>query len=221
MNLLSPLPQPGRAESLMLMGSAGWIECLLEAPKSPPVGLAVICHPHPLYGGALSNKVTYQLARTALAQGLIALRFNFRGVGKSQGLHDEGRGETDDAVLLGASLRAAYPASLPLVLAGFSFGSFIALRAAASLKPEGLMSVAPPFAKYFGGMSMPQHPNCPWAVLHSQDDEVVPYTEAVASLERYQPQPELTTVDGAGHFFHGRLADVDECFRALIHKALA
>ncbi len=204
--------------SLRLRGAAGGIECLLAAPKGEPRGGCIICHPHPLYGGAMSNKVTYALASTALKQGFYALRFNFRGVGKSEGLHDEGRGETDDTVLLAEELRAALPADLPLVLAGFSFGSFVALKAAAAVKPAALMSVAPPFGKYFGGEPMPEHPHCPWRVLHSRDDEVVSYASTLAELARYTPAPELISTDGAGHFFHGRLAEVSEAFAGLLQQ---
>lgn len=214
------LPAPGGALAQTPRGAAGPIEVLLAAPREPARGAVLICHPHPLYGGAMSNKVVYSLASTALQNGLYALRFNFRGVGKSQGLHDKGRGETDDAVWLGEQLRAALPAGTPLLLAGFSFGSFVALKAAARLKPVALMSVAPPFGKYFGGEPAPSHPGCPWRVLHSRDDEVVDYAGTLADLERYQPAPELISVDGCGHFFHGRLDEVQRAFAGLIAQAL-
>lgn len=166
----------------------------------------------------MSNKVAYTLAATAVKEGFCALRFNFRGVGRSEGLHDEGRGETDDTVLLAQALRAELPKGLPLVLAGFSFGSFVALKAAARVQPAALMSVAPPFGKYFGGEPAPQHPQCPWRVLHSLDDEVVDYASTQAELARYTPAPELVTVDGAGHFFHGRLHEVGSAFAGLLGR---
>ena len=214
------LPAPGGALAQTPRAAAGFLEVLLAAPRAPARGAALICHPHPLYGGAMSNKVVYTLASTALQSGLYALRFNFRGVGRSQGLHDEGRGETDDAVWLGEQLRAALPAGTPLLLAGFSFGSFVALKAAARLTPVALMSVAPPFGKYFGGEPAPAHPGCPWRVLHSRDDEVVDYAGTLADLERYRPAPELISVDGCGHFFHGRLDEVQRAFTGLIAQVL-
>lgn len=215
------LPAAGQSRAGLLRGAAGRIETLLASPAGAPLGGVLVCHPHPLYGGALSNKVTYSLASTALKAGFAALRFNFRGVGKSEGRHDEGRGETEDAVLLGEWLRARLPAGAPLVLAGFSFGSFIALKASSQLRPAGLMSVAPPFGKYFGGEPAPPHPGCPWRVLHSRDDEVVAYDGTLVELQRYVPMPELITVDGCGHFFHGRLDEVQSAFSGLIGQAVA
>lgn len=210
------LPRPGESLAQLPRGPAGRIEVLLAAPKAPVRGAALICHPHPLYGGALSNKVVWTLAATALRNDLLALRFNFRGVGKSEGLHDQGRGETDDAVLLAGLLRAALAPDQPLVLAGFSFGAFVALKAAARLAPAALMSVAPPFGRYFGGEAAPAHPGCPWRVIHSRDDDTVSYADTAAQLAAYSPPPELLTVDGAGHFFHGRLDEVAKAFDGLL-----
>lgn len=185
----------------------------------------MVCHPHPLYGGAMSNKVVYALASTAAKAGLVTLRFNFRGVGKSTALHDEGRGETDDTVWLAEQLREALPAGLPLILAGFSFGAFVALKAAPRAQAAGLMSVAPPFsltrAIYADGEGPPPHPACPWAVIHSRDDDTVAYADTAGVLAQYQPPPQLTTVDGAGHFFHGRLGEVGEAFNGLLDRVLA
>ena len=211
------LPAAGQTASLMIRGPAGLIEAQLAMPREHPAkGGCVICHPHPLYGGAMSNKVVYTLAATAAKAGFCTLRFNFRGVGKSAGLHDSGHGETDDTVWLAQQLRAALPADAPLVLAGFSFGAFVALQSAAAVKPAALMSVAPPFGKYFADAARPPHPGCPWTVIHSRDDDTVAYAETAAELAAYIPAPTLVTVDGAGHFFHGRLADVNAAFGDLL-----
>lgn len=211
------LPPAGSSKGGVIHGPDGAIETLLAAPKQPAWGGCIICHPHPLYGGAMSNKVVYTLASTAGKAGLVTLRFNFRGVGKSAGLHDDARGETDDVVWLAGQLRAALPANAPLLLAGFSFGAFVALKAAAAVKPVALMSVAPPFGKYLGDTGpRPPHPGCPWRVIHSRDDDTVAYADTAADLARYTPAPTLVTVDGAGHFFHGRLDEVDSAFAALI-----
>jgi len=211
------LPDPGTAETLLLPGAAGAIETLVAMPGKPPRGVAVVCHPHPLHGGALSNKVTYQLASCALKAGLVAARFNFRGVGKSAGTHDEGRGETDDTLAVAQALRAALPGK-PLLLAGFSFGAFVSLKAAAQAHPQLQVSIAPPF-KYFAGEPLPPRPEAPWLVVHGRDDEVVAYADTVAVLQRYQPPPELVTLDGVGHFFHGRLADLERAVSAFIAHA--
>jgi alpha/beta superfamily hydrolase len=213
---------PARAQSLaqMVDGPAGPIEVLLAAPPGEARGYAVICHPHPLFGGAMSNKVVYTLASCALKAGLYALRFNFRGVGRSVGLHDEGRGETVDVQHLYRALAAQLPAQLPGVLAGFSFGAFIALRAAAALQPAALVSIAPPFGKYFGDAPPPPRPDCPWLVVHSRDDEVVAYAETQEVLEQYTPAPQLVSVDGAGHFFNGRLSQISEVVLPFLQQPL-
>ena len=122
-----------RIESYLLDGAAGKIECLLEEPESAePAEACLVCHPHPLYGGTMHNKVVYRMARALRQSGAVVLRFNFRGVGRSQGTHDDGAGELDDGRLLMDWLRARYPA-LPYSTAGFSFGSRIALRLGCSL----------------------------------------------------------------------------------------
>lgn len=202
------LPAPGHSAGHTFAGAGGAIQLAVSMPNAAARGVAVVCHPHPLYGGAMSNKVVYTLATTAQKHGLATAKFNFRGVDKSEGTHDQGRGETDDAVAVARWLSAQLP-GLPLLLAGFSFGGFIALKAAAILKPALLVTVAPPF-KYFESEPRPAHPGCPWLVLHSTDDDTVNYQDTRTELMRYQPPPELVTLQGAGHFFHGRLNDVQQ-----------
>jgi len=216
------LPQSGQTQEWLLEGPAGRIEALLSAPRGtePPRGGAVICHPHPLFGGAMSNKVVYSLASSAQKAGLCTLRFNFRGVGRSAGLHDEGRGETQDVQFLAESLRALLPGG-KLLLAGFSFGAFVALKAAAEVRPDALVSIAPPFGKYFGGEAPPAHPQCPWLVMHSRDDETVSYEDTRETLMSYVPPPELVTVDGAGHFFHGRLSEIGDAMLPFLQRHFA
>ena len=206
------LPAPGEIRTFLIDGPSGAIEAMLQAPRTPAVaGYAVVCHPHPLFGGAMSNKVTYTLASSAQQAGYYALRFNFRGVGRSAGQHDEGRGEVDDTVFVAEWLRQRVQEQLPeapLLLAGFSFGAWVSVAAAARLKPSTQVSIAPPFAKYAGDAPQPPRPPCPWLVVHGRDDEVVAYEETVAALKIYDPPPELVTMDGVGHFFHNRLADL-------------
>lgn len=201
------LPAPGQTRTELIPGAVGVIETLLAAPRGPAAGFAVICHPHPLFGGALSNKVVYTLAGCALKSGWYAARFNFRGVGRSGGLHDEGRGETDDTLTVVEWLRARLPGA-PLLLAGFSFGAFVSIRAAERARPALQVSVAPPFGKYIGALPKPPRPDCPWLVVHSRDDDTVSYADTMGELSHYRPAPEIATLDGAGHFFHGRLGDL-------------
>jgi alpha/beta superfamily hydrolase len=210
MSVALTLPAAGETVEGLPRGPAGRIETLLSAPREPaaPTGYAVICHPHPLMGGAMSNKVVYTLASAATKAGLYALRFNFRGVGRSEGLHDEGRGETDDVLFLAEQMRQLLPESR-LVLMGFSFGAFVSVKAAAKANPHLQVSVAPPFSKYFNE-PIPPRPACPWLVLHGTADDVVGYDDTVQVLNGFDPPPQLVTLQGAGHFFHGRLGEVQD-----------
>jgi len=210
------LATPGTAETLLIPGAAGNIEALIAVPAGQPTGIAVVCHPHPLHGGALGNKVTYTLAACALKAGLVAARFNFRGVGRSQGVHDAGRGETDDTLAVVAWLRERLPGA-GLLLAGFSFGAFVSLKAAARAQPQLQVSIAPPF-RYFEGEPLPPRPKAPWLVVHGLDDEVVDYAGTKAVLDRYQPGPELVTLDRVGHFFHGRLGEIETTVSDFIRR---
>ncbi len=214
------IPSPGRTEPILISGPAGAIDALWSAPRVPARGLAIVCHPHPLFGGAMTNKVVYALASSAQAAGLHALRFNFRGVGRSAGAHDQGRGETDDTLFLADWLAGQVPAG-PLVLMGFSFGSWVAQKAAVLRPPAALVSVAPPLAKYFADEPPPARPACPWLVLHGRDDEVVAYEDTRRILEDYAPPPErFLSLDGVGHFFHGRLADINDAVAAFLAQHL-
>lgn len=213
---MTGLPAAGKADTLLLAGAAGPIEALVAMPAQAPRGFAVVCHPHPLHGGALSNKVTYTLAASALKCGLAAARFNFRGVGRSAGAHDEGRGETEDTLAVVAWLRQRLP-GLPLLLAGFSFGAFVSLKAAARARPSLQVSIAPPFS-YFAAEPLPARPPCPWLIVQGTDDDVVPYADTREALGRFDPPPELVTVDGTGHFFHGRLSDLERIVTGFIRR---
>ncbi|MGH8443911.1 MAG: alpha/beta hydrolase, partial [Solimonas sp.] len=183
-------------------------------------GCALVCHPHPLQGGAMSNKVTYTLASCAQKAGAYALRFNFRGVGRSAGPHDEGRGETGDVIFLAGWLRERLP-DAPLLLAGFSFGAWVSSHAAARVDPVALVSIAPPFARYRALAPPPSSPHCPWLVVQGTDDEVVGYAETVQALKEFAPSPQLVTMDGVGHFFHNRLSDLADAVQPFMQAHLA
>jgi alpha/beta superfamily hydrolase len=184
-------------ERLTVAGPAGEIECAIDAPAGTPRGVAVLCHPHPQHGGTMDNKVVQTLARALVQVGYRAVRFNFRGIGKSQGGWDEGRGEVDDAVAVVAALRAA---PLPLVLGGFSFGGYVASQAAARIDPkaERLVLIGPATGN-FEVAAVPQDT----LVIHGEADEVVPLA---GTLDWARPQGlPVVVVPGVGHFFHGQL----------------
>lgn len=137
--------------------------------------------------------------------GLRTIRFNFRSAGESEGEHDEGYGETDDLFAVTEWVRRTRPDD-ELWLGGFSFGSYIALRAAQNLKLGQLISIAPPVDRY--EFSQLQHPDCPWLVVQGDEDEVVAMEDVICWLEEVEPAPDLLVMEQAGHFFHRRLMDL-------------
>ena len=183
----------------LVPGPAGAIECAIDAPAAAQRGAAVICHPHPQHGGTMDNKVAQTIARAALALGWRSVRFNFRGVGASQGAWDEGRGEIDDALAVIAAMRRP---GEPLLLAGFSFGAYVASQAAARLpddaKPQRLVLVGRSTQK----QRLPAVP-ADTVVIHGEADDVVPLS---ATLDWARPQAlPVIVFPGTGHFFHGQL----------------
>lgn len=182
-------------------GPAGGLELAVDDPQdAPPRGVAVICHPHPLHGGTMDNKVAQTLARAFLQLGYRAVRFNFRGVGGSDGRYDEGRGEVDDALAVTAAVRDP---ALPLALAGFSFGAYVAAAAASRLPPdqaaERLVLVGTAASRF----PVPPVP-ADSLVIHGEADDVVPLS---AALDWARPQVlPVVVVPGVGHFFHGQLS---------------
>ncbi len=192
----------------MIPGPAGVIEGLLEAPDAAQgTRYAVVCHPHPLHGGTMQNKVAHTLARALVDCGMPTLRFNFRGVGASAGLHDDGRGEIDDALAVVAHGAARFPGARPW-LAGFSFGAVIALHAAVACAAERRFTGAPPVAR-LRAVTAPL-PTCPWLLLQGDQDEVIDAQDVVDWGQAQRPQPDIVVLEGAGHFFHGRLQDLRE-----------
>jgi alpha/beta superfamily hydrolase len=204
--------RPPRAERVKLAGPAGEIEALVETPADErsadagtPSRFGVVCHPHPLYGGTLDNKVVYTLARAFVELGVPAIRFNFRGVGASAGRYDEGIGETADALAVIAYGRERWPGA-GLWLAGFSFGGAVAVRAAAAARPERLVAVAPGITRV--AMAGIAAPPCPWLIVQGDADDVIEPAAVLAWAGRQSPAPAIRQLAGAGHFFHGRLHEV-------------
>ena len=198
---------PARAgERVFMEGGAGRIEVLIDAPATVPRGVALVAHPHPLYGGTLDNKVAQTLARTFVEPGWIAVRPNFRGVGASEGAHDHGEGETEDMIAVARQALERYP-RLPEArpaLAGFSFGAFVQTRVGKRISACRLVLVAPPSGLVGGGRSyVTEDVPADTIVIHGERDETVP----LANLFEWARPQELpvVVVPGADHFFHRRL----------------
>jgi hypothetical protein len=215
-------------ERLLLDGAAGKIECVIDLPRAgehrdrphdaardgphdaardrphdAARGVALVTHPHPLFGGSLDNKVTQTLAKTFVELGYVALRPNFRGVGASEGAHDEGRGETEDCVAILDYARARFRTGAP-VLAGFSFGAYVQTLVARRVTPQrmALVGVAAGFVS--GGRSYTAEPvPADSIIIHGELDETVPLANVLA-WARPQELP-VIVVPGADHFFHRRL----------------
>lgn len=205
-------------EQFTIDGPAGDLEALLESPQDrEPTGCAVVCHPHPVHGGTMTNKVAHTLARSFVGSGFAALRFNFRGVGRSAGEFDEGRGEVDDVLAAVGWLRAAAP-NLPLWLAGFSFGAAMAIRAAVATRPAGLVSIAPAVSRF--AVDFESQPDCPWLILQGDKDELVAIEDTIDWVNSLDPGPELEVFPGTEHFFHGKLVQLREAVEKFVAENL-
>jgi len=191
-----------QTETLTRAGPAGLIELAIDRPEAAPLGTAVIAHPHPLHGGTLTNKVVQTLARACVLAGWTAVRFNFRGVGASEGVYDEGRGELDDLL----AVVAAQAADGPLCLAGFSFGAFVTSHAAArlhSLRDIQRLVLIGTAASRFDVAPVPAELHARTLIVHGEQDDTVPLS-SVMDWARPQVLP-VMVVPGGGHFFHGQL----------------
>lgn len=206
---------PAGSATVLLQGAAGALElaCATPEPALARAGVAVICHPHPLLGGGgtMTNKVVTTLDRCLLDLGLATVRFNFRGVGRSEGVHDHGIGETDDLIRIARWAQAQRPGDAQW-LAGFSFGSYVAMRAAATLDPAQVILVAPPAGRWdFGDIAPPHHP---WLIVQGESDEVVDPAAVYAWAATLQPTPTVVRLPDTGHFFHRRLIELREALKA-------
>lgn len=201
-------------EHLFQVGPSGKLEVAIDRPVGSSRGMAVIAHPHPLHGGALTNKVVQTLARAFVLCGWTAVRFNFRGVGASEGVYDEGRGELQDML---AVVRSQAPDG-PLCLAGFSFGGFVASQALAALHGQRdiqKLVLVGPAASRFDVAVIPDELRLRTLVIHGEHDDTVPL-QSVMDWARPQALPVLV-VPGGGHFFHGQLP----LLRELVQRHLA
>ena len=200
---------PSIESKFLIQGPVGDIE-LIAAPQDVSRdnlknATVIICHPHPLFGGTMSNKVVTTLARVFRDIGLRSVRFNFRGVGKTAGTHDEGRGELDDLLAIVEWIKQQFPDG-KIWLAGFSFGAYVATKGAMQVSPEQLVTIAPQVSR-FKQDDLAQV-TCPWVLVQGEQDEVVSAEEVFAWVEALPHKPDVIRLPTAGHFFHGQLLEL-------------
>ncbi|MAZ39512.1 MAG: alpha/beta hydrolase [Legionellales bacterium] len=201
-----------------IQGAIGELEVILDFPENAVTDrFAILCHPHPLYGGTMQNKVVSTMARTCHDLGIPSIRFNFRGIGQSQGEYDDAKGEVEDCLAVLHYIQQHYPCR-KIWLMGFSFGAYIAAKAASIASPELLVTIAPPVGKdYFG--ELPDR-NAAWILVQAQDDEIIDANAVFNWYENLNHQPILIRFEQAGHFFHGNLVTLRERLTLVIKKCL-
>jgi|SRR5665213_2121614 len=201
---------PRKIESLFLAGAAGRLEALLEEPDQPAIGIALVCHPHPQHGGTMHNKVVYRVAKGLRQSGHVVMRFNYRGVNLSEGAYAHGEGELDDARVALAALLGRYP-TLPLTLAGFSFGSRIALRMGCA--PEGPAArrvIAVGFPTVYKDRAFLDNCVVPRIFIQSTHDQFGPVEELQPLFEALPEPKRLIWIEAQDHFFAGALEQLEE-----------
>jgi len=204
-----------QTQRFSLRGAAGNIECALDLPNDAPRGVALVAHPHPLFGGTMDNKVAQTVARAFIALGYATARMNFRGVGKSEGEHDAGRGETDDMAVLLQHMQQQYP-GLPVALGGFSFGTFVQSQlqqrlVAAGTPAERLVLVGTAAGKW----DVPPVP-ANTILIHGEHDDTIPLSD-VFDWARPQDLP-VIVIPGADHFFHRKLQHIKSFVVEMWHR---
>jgi alpha/beta superfamily hydrolase len=218
---------PRRIESHLIEGPAGNLEALLEEPEEgAPREVCLVCHPHPLFGGTMHNKVVYRIARGMRRAGAVVLRFNFRGVGRSEGVHDQGIGELEDARAALGFLRERYP-GLPYSLAGFSFGSRIVMKlGCAVVVPDGEPGPVRVIAAGFPTRGLETTPRqfeylstcgIPKYFVQSTLDEHGPKAELEAAFQWFAEPKHLEFIGAGDHFFAGALDRFEDVIAAIAH----
>ena len=194
-------------KTFFINGPAGKIECLAGYPVNPDEcrkTIGLICHPHPLFGGTMHNKVVHMIEKAYREMGLHTIRFNFRGVGETEGQFDDGIGESEDLISIYQWAKGIFP-DHDFWLAGFSFGTYAALRACEIINPTQFLTIAPPVERYdYDELPIP---DCPWLVIQGEVDDVVTPKAVYDYVSNIDPSPQLITFK-AGHFFHRRLTDL-------------
>lgn len=198
------MPAMATSESFDLAGPAGRLEAVLMGPQREPVAAAVVCHAHPLHGGLMHFKAVFRAAKALQSAGLAALRFNFRGVGRSEGVHDDGEGEQEDARAALSELERRFP-GLPLVIGGFSFGAVVALRVAArDPRVRAVFALGFPLGSE-GDAATLQAPAQPRLFVQGEQDPFGAGEALRALVEALPGSCEMVVVPGANHFFDGQL----------------
>ena len=199
---------PSESTALMLSGPAGQLEIAVDPPEagvSPLPLTVVLCHPLSTEGGSLSNKVVTMAARSLRELGANTVRFNFRGVGQSEGVFDHGDGEQQDLRTVVEWVREHRPDD-DLWLVGFSFGAYVSLRASDSLQPDALVSIAPPAGRW--DFDRIVTPACPWLVIQGENDEIVEPQAVYDWIDTLKRKPDLVRMPDTSHFFHRKLIDL-------------
>ncbi len=204
---MSTPPFPTETGALTLAGPVGPLEVAVDLPEpdvAPQPVVAIVCHPLSTEGGTMHNKVVTMAARALRELGITVVRFNFRSVGASAGSFDHGDGEQDDLRAVADWVREHRPGHA-LWLAGFSFGAYVSLRAAAALQPQALLSIAPPAGRWdFDGVQPPAH----WLLIQGDADEIVDPQAVYDWIDTLERQPELVRMPDTSHFFHRKLIDL-------------
>ncbi|MCC5862117.1 MAG: alpha/beta hydrolase [Gammaproteobacteria bacterium] len=204
----APVIRAPRATEHLIDGPAGSLEVREEVPaEDAGESVAIVCHPHPLYQGTMDNKVVHTLARACTQLGVPAVRFNFRGVGRSEGVYAEGEGELADALAVIDWAGGRWPDRALWVL-GFSFGGVIAARAAMARQAAKLVTIAPAVTRL--NLELEDAVPAAWLIVQGEEDDVVPTDEVMGWLNAAPPGPLFVGVPGAGHFFHGQLNELRE-----------
>jgi alpha/beta superfamily hydrolase len=207
------------SENTLLNGVVGSLEAVIDT-RAEDVNsdyIAVCCHPHPLHGGAMGNKVIYTASRTLAGLGIISIRFNFRGVGKSEGKYADGIGEQEDLQAVVHWAKQQYP-ERQLVLAGFSFGAYITSLQAIKLNSSLLISIAPPIGRI--EFTDFYRPECPWLVIQGCDDELVDAAQVAKWSSSFLPPAKLIPMAEASHFFHGKLVELRSNIESFVSQHL-
>lgn len=203
------------SERVSIEGPAGTLQCIVEDVGPDAQGYAVVCHPHPLFGGTMDNKVVVTVARALHESGISTIRFNFRGVGSSTGTYDEGRGESADAQCVAERGARHWPGSA-LTCVGFSFGSYVALQLALSRPTARLITIAPAVTRF--AYDALKRPDCPWLIVQGDADDVVDPQAVIEWAGLLSPPATLALMPGSGHFFHGKLLELKEIVLAEIRS---
>lgn len=207
-----------QSTKLIIQTDNGHLEALLDSSNDDSAFeqcwyFAVCCHPHSLHGGTLTNKVVYTLSRALASKGIPSIRFNFRGVGNSEGEYDEGIGEQDDLTHVVNWMKERYP-NKQLIVGGFSFGAFVSIMASKRLDPKILISIAPPIGRF--DFSTMEAPVCPWMVIQGDEDELVNCEDVEMWVAEQPSNLSFVKLKGASHFFHGKLVELKNKIESLI-----